>query len=128
MRKTSSIVAAAAVTPFAGSVLADGMVSQSKIFEEFKQQFCAAGHDSEHIFIVSVSVFAEHKNLECDSGSFVMRSGDPTDDPGYALYNIDPPHGVEDAFDCDAKADIGMTMIGLYCIPASQETTDHEKT
>lgn len=28
----------------------------------------------------------------------------------------------------DAKADIGMTIIGLNCIPASQETEDHEKT
>ncbi len=128
MKKIAGLVASLALLAFAGSAMADGKVSQATSFDEFKQQFCGSPQDDEHIFILPVSVFTDHKSLECPIGTFVLRSGDPTDDPGHALYNIDPPHGVDDAYDCDAKADIGMTMIGLNCIPAGQETEDHEKT
>ena len=128
MTRLSAALAAAIVAAATGSALADHAVVEADSFDAFQEAFCAADHDHEHIFVVPIAMFDEHESFACDSGTFGLRKSEPADDPGHGVYNVDPPHGVDSAFDCDAKADIGMTNIALNCIPVSMETEDHDKT
>jgi hypothetical protein len=110
------------------AVAADELVSEATDFTEFEQQFCSASREGEHIFVVPAEIFAGQNALRCDEGESTLRMSEPADDPGHTLFNIDPPHGVETAFDCDGKADTGITMVALNCLPAAAEQADHDKT
>lgn len=125
MRKVFALVGGAALFAAQG-VSAGDSVSQASSFEEFSQQFCAASQAGEHVFVLPAKVFAEHTSLTCDSGEFTLRTGEPTDDPGHTVYNIDPPSGVDLALDCDAKADTGMSVIALNCLSVAAESEDHD--
>lgn len=125
----SSLIAAGVALAIAG--IADAasaqMVSQSADYSEFKTQFCAAEHDGEHIFVLPVAVFSEEKGVACDNGESMFRTAEPADDPGHLVMNIDPPSGAETAFDCDGKADEGMAMVAINCLPADMESAMHPK-
>lgn len=118
------------LTPFLCTLPAgaDELVSQAGDFAEFEQQFCDASREGEHIFVVPAAVFSEQESVTCEDGESTLRTSEPEDDPGHVVFNIDPPHGVEMAFDCDGKADIGMATVALNCLPASAEQAGHEKT
>jgi len=107
---------------------ADQIVSQASDYQEFKQQFCSAYRGGEHIFILPAKIFSIEQVVECPDGTSTLRMAEPADDPGHTIFNIDPPHGVESAFDCDGKADSGMGLVALNCIPASAEAAGHKKT
>lgn len=102
-------------------------VSQSKNYEDFSKKFCSADHNSQHIFILPVSVFSEQKSVKCKDGESTLRKSEPKDDPGHVVLNIDPPKGSKDGFDCDGKADLAMTLVAINCLPVSKETTAHPK-
>lgn len=106
---------------------AAGVVSQSASYAEFKEQFCAADHAAEHIFVLPVTVFSEEKGVSCDNGDSMFRTAEPADDPGHLVINIDPPSGAETAFDCDGKADEGMAIVAINCLPADMEAAMHPK-
>jgi hypothetical protein len=112
-----------ASTPFATA----GMSSEASNYEEFTQQFCAVTPDHEHIFIVPVSVFADQSSVDCDGAVSTLRTTEPSDDPGHIVFNIDPPSGSKMAYDCDGKADEGMTLVGINCLPVDQESMMHSK-
>ncbi len=128
MLKAMGVLVGSAMAMFAFSANAGDLVSQAGNYAEFKEQFCAASRDGEHIFVVPAAMFSEQKGVTCADGESGLRVSEPADDPGHTVFNIDPPHGVETAFDCDGKADTGMTMVALNCIPASAEAADHKKT
>lgn len=102
-------------------------VSQAADFAEFTQQFCAEAPDHEHIFVVPASVFSGQSSVECDGAMSMLRTSEPADDPGHIVFNIDPPKGVDMAYDCDGKADVGMNLVAINCLPASMESMDHAK-
>ncbi|MEM7398431.1 MAG: hypothetical protein AAGF48_13795 [Pseudomonadota bacterium] len=101
-------------------------VSKSKSFKEFSEQFCAAKRDAQHIFVVPVSVFTEG-SVKCDDGESKLRTTEPKDDPGHMVFNVDPPAGSKNSFDCDGKADTNMTTVAINCLPVSKEAASHQK-
>ncbi|WP_421725296.1 hypothetical protein [Bauldia sp.] len=102
-------------------------VSQAADFAEFTRHFCAKTPDKQHIFVVPASVFTDQSSVDCDGAVSTLRTSEPSDDPGHIIYNIDPPEGVDMAYDCDGKADVGITLVALNCLPASMESMDHPK-
>jgi len=103
------------------------VVSQAASYAEFKEQFCAADHAAEHIFVLPVTVFSEEKGVSCENGESMFRTAEPAEDPGHLVINIDPPSGAETAFDCDGKADEGMAIVAINCLPADMESAMHPK-
>ena len=106
---------------------ASNTVSQATNAEEFAEQFCAASRAAQHIFVLPLAVFSEQNSVTCKDGESKLRSAEPKDDPGHLVLNVDPPHGSKESFDCDAKADIDMTLVAVNCLPVSQETKEHRK-
>lgn len=118
-------ILAVGATLIAPAAFADGLVSDIRDADEFTAAFCAADRSTQHIFIVPMSVFQAGGDLTCDDGTSTLRMTEPSDDPGHAVVNIDPPAGVADGFDCDGKADLGMSLIAINCLPANLESADH---
>ena len=104
----------------------DQSMSQAANFEEFTAKFCAASRTAPHIFVVPVAVF-EEQTVTCDDGDSTLRTAEPNDDPGHIVFNIDPPHGSKQSFDCDGKADVDMTPVAINCLPVAEETATHPK-
>jgi hypothetical protein len=118
-------ILAACATLIAPAAFADGLVSDTRDADEFTAAFCAADRSTQHIFVVPMSVFQDGGDLTCDDGTSTLRMTEPSDDLGHAVVNIDPPDGVADGFDCDGKADLGMSLIAINCLPANLESADH---
>jgi hypothetical protein len=100
---------------------------ESTDYDQFAEQFCAADHAGQHVFVLPASVLVDRASVECDNGVSAFRVAEPADDPGHYVFNIDPPPGAETGFDCDGKADVGMTVVAINCLPASMETAEHPK-
>ena len=111
-----------------GSATAGEMVSQVSGQSDFTKSFCAASREAPHIFVLPANLFDAQKSVTCSDGDSRLRVSEPQDDPGHRVYNIDPPHGSKSGLDCDGKADIGMAMVAINCIPADFETADHKKS
>ncbi|MEM7441701.1 MAG: hypothetical protein AAF414_00065 [Pseudomonadota bacterium] len=109
----------------APAALADDLVSDTRDADGFTSAFCAADRSTQHIFVLPMSVFQEGGEVTCDHGTSTLRMSEPSDDPGHAVLNIDPPEGVADGFDCDGKADLGMSLVAINCLPANLESADH---
>ena len=116
---------AVCATLVAPGALADDLVSDTRDADDFAAAFCAADRSTQHIFVVPMSVFQAGGEVTCDDGTSTVRMTEPADDPGHAVVNIDPPDGVADGFDCDGKADLGMSLIAINCLPANLESADH---
>ncbi|MEM8563805.1 MAG: hypothetical protein AAGF57_16325 [Pseudomonadota bacterium] len=106
----------------------DSLVSTTSTKAEFTDAFCASDRTTQHIFVLPMSVFTEGGDLVCPSGTSTLRMSEPADDPGHAVLNIDPPAGVADGFDCDGKADKGMSLVAVNCLPQNLESSDHTKS
>lgn len=115
-------ICAALIAPAA---FADDLVSDTRDADEFTSAFCAADRSNQHIFVLPMSVFQTGGDLTCDHGTSTLRMSEPSDDPGHAVVNIDPPEGVADGFDCDGKADLGMSLVAINCLPANLESANH---
>lgn len=102
-------------------------VSQAGNGSQFNQQFCAANRAEQHVFVLPAAVFSDEKSITCDDGESMLRTSEPADDPGHILFNIDPPAGSKESFDCDGKADVGMTTIAINCLPVGMESKMHPK-
>ena len=109
----------------ASAVAATTQNTTQSVKESFASKLCSANKNAEHVFVVPVTVFKNNREISCDFGKYTLRANDDNADPGHVLYNIDPPKGVSKAFDCDAKADVGMQNIGVNCLPVDKETSDH---
>ena len=101
------------------------LVSDTRTSEDFQSAFCAADRSSQHIFVLPLATFSEGATVTCEHGTSSLRLTEPSDDPGHLLVNIDPPDGVEDGFDCDGKADEGMSLVAINCLPENLESSDH---
>ncbi|MEM9224003.1 MAG: hypothetical protein AAGB11_16605 [Pseudomonadota bacterium] len=112
----------------AAPAAAQTAVTQAKDFDAFSKAFCAAPRDGGHIFVLPVKYFGEGRTVDCSDGTYTLRASEPSDDPGHIVMNVDPPSGVTSAFDCDGKADIGLAMVAVNCIPVSSEAPQHKKT
>lgn len=123
--KKFAMLAACATLAVPTALAAENLVSDTRTSDDFKQAFCAADRSTQHVFILPMSVFEAGGELSCDDGSSTLRMTEPSDDPGHAIVNIDPPSGVADGFDCDGKADLGMSLVAINCLPANQESADH---
>ena len=123
--KYASFLACCA-TLIAQTAFADGVVSDTRDADEFISAFCVADRSTQHIFVLPMSVFQAGADLTCDFGTSTLRMSEPSEDPGHAVVNIDPPEGVADGFDCDGKADLGMSLIAINCLPANLESADHD--
>jgi|AP12_2_1047962.scaffolds.fasta_scaffold74419_2 hypothetical protein len=122
----SFLLAAGVAFMVAGTASAQ-TVSQAGNYSQFKDQFCAADHSGQHIFVLPMAVFSDEKSVACDNGESMLRTMEPADDPGHIVFNIDPPPDAEAAFDCDGKADEGMTTVAINCLPADEESAMHPK-
>ena len=113
-----------------GSATAGEMISQVSDPSDFTKTFCAASREAPHIFVLPADLFqvGEQKGVTCDDGESKLRVSEPQDDPGHRVYNIDPPHGSKNGLDCDGKADIGMAMVAINCLPANFEAEGHTKS
>ncbi len=122
-----TVLAAAAITlASTGAAMSGDYVTQTTGYDDFSDQFCATERNDQHIFIVPTTVFGENASVTCDDGDSMLRTSEPADDPGHTVYNIDPPEGSEAGFDCDGKADTGMSLVALNCLPANMESADHQ--
>jgi len=97
-------------------------------YQNFQSKFCMANPNKEKVFILPASIFKYYKVVKCRSGTFTLRVTEPPEDIGHDVFNIDPPKGVMNAFDCDGKADIGMKTIGINCYPVRRESVSHPRT
>ncbi|XWN33402.1 MAG: hypothetical protein ROR55_10180 [Devosia sp.] len=93
----------------------------------FQAALCHVDRSGGQIFVVPLSIFEDGGSIDCGDGIYGMRIAEPGDDPGHVVLNIDPPAGMADGFDCDAKADIGLSEVALNCLPANAEAADHRK-
>ena len=125
----STLLAGAATFAIVGTAGAASelYVSQAANYTQFKEQFCAANRAQEHIFVLPLEVLSQETGVTCDDGESTFRITEPEDDLGHLVINIDPPSGSEKSFDCDAKADEGMTTVALNCLPVDQESAMHPK-
>ena len=98
------------------------MLSESN---EVQPVFCAASKFHQAVFILPLKLVSEIDQLRCSQGVSVVRVTEPIDDPGHVLVNIDPPIGVSNTFDCDAKADKGMQAIAINCLRVDDESASH---
>lgn len=90
--------------------------------------FCQANQSTEAVVIISTTALKSLKAIRCPLGEFQVRVRELNqEDPGHAVANIDPPKGVASAFDCDAKYDIGQSVVAFNCLRSSLESTDHIK-
>ncbi|MEM8818727.1 MAG: hypothetical protein AAGE90_04255 [Pseudomonadota bacterium] len=125
--RSAALSAALAVTGLATPALAaDSLVSDTRSAEAFTAAFCAADRLTQHIFVLPTAAFSDGGRVACPHGTSGMRVAVPADDPGHLVLNIDPPDGVADGFDCDGKADEGMSLVAINCLPANLETADHQ--
>jgi hypothetical protein len=115
---------AAVTTATAASEL---YVSEAADYTMFEEQFCAANRAEQHIFVLPTAIFSQEKGVTCDDGESMFKVAEPSDDPGHLVINIDPPAGSKTAFDCDSKADEGMTIVAINCLPVDQEAATHPK-
>lgn len=97
----------------------------------FINQFCKVQKVKrlkERIFLVSADIFEKNKlSFNCPHMSnFIMQKMKSEDDPGHFIYYVESPKGSKNTYDCDAKADIGMKVIGLNCYPTSKEVPTHK--
>lgn len=65
--------------------------------------------------------------MECPNGNAAIRFSEDPKDPRHALVNIDPPKVSGKGLDCDAKADIGLSLFALNFLEASMEAKQHKK-
>lgn len=124
MKRTVLMSFALSLVTGTGAVAAT--ISESADYDEFTSQFCAAA-DGQHIFVVPTAVLTDQKSINCEAGASGIRIAEPADDPGHLVINVDPPDGVKSALDCDGKADVGMTLVAINCLPASMESMEHPK-
>ncbi|WP_172292553.1 hypothetical protein [Pseudoruegeria sp. HB172150] len=103
----------------------DNLVSDTRSADDFAAAFCAADRSNQHVFILPMELFRDGGEVTCDDGVSTLRMSEPEHDPGHAEVAVDSPEGVEDAFDCDGKADLGMTLIAINCLPVNLETASH---
>ena len=92
---------------------------------EVEPTFCTASKNHQAIFILPVKLVKQINQLRCPQGISNVRVTSLSEDPGHILVNIDPPKGVTNTLDCDAKADMGMQAIGLNCLRVGQESSSH---
>ena len=111
----------------ATAAAAEAPVTVSTEADAFAAAFCAADRGTQHVFVLPSSVFGERRSIDCAHGTAALRRVEPADDPGHMVVNIDPPAGVADGFDCDGKADVGMSLVAVNCLPANLESADHAR-
>ena len=92
---------------------------------EIEPVFCTASKFHQAIFILPMKVVKGIDQLRCSQGVSTVRVTELSDDPGHILVNIDPPSGVKNTFDCDAKADISMQAVAINCLRVSDESASH---
>ena len=112
----------------AGGAATAQTLTQAPNFAAFKTQFCAAGGSGQHVFVMPIAIFMDEKMVECDDGTSMLRTTEPANDPGHIVFNIDPPAGSMAALDCDGKADEGMTIVAINCLPVGDEAATHKKS
>lgn len=106
---------------------AETTLIKSSNFTDFQGNYCDASGEIEHILIVPAALFEENTNLTCGDVTTKIYMSESKDDPGHILYNVDPLPGVSNSLDCDGKADEGMVVIALNCLPADHESKSHKK-
>jgi len=114
-------------TATAATAASELYVSEATDYTMFEEQFCAANRAEQHIFVLPTAILNKEKGVTCGDGESTFRVAEPSDDPGHLVINIDPPSGSKTAFDCDSKADEGMTMVAINCLPVDEEATVHPK-
>ena len=92
---------------------------------EVEPVFCTASKFHQAIFILPLKVVKGIDQLRCSQGVSTVRVTELIDDPGHVLVNIDPPNGVKNTFDCDAKADVGMQAVAINCLRVKDESASH---
>lgn len=128
MRTGPAVLSALGLSLLVTPAAASDLVTEVLDPVAFEEAFCVASRDRPHIFVVQASMFVETRSVLCQDGVSTLHSSVSADDPGHTVFSIDPPHGVENAFNCDGKADTGMAVVALNCIPVSAETAAHRKT
>lgn len=125
MRLTIAAVFAACAVSAASAQSTDVTLVRAPSAATFEASFCGADRSGAAIFVIPLNIFEDGGEIACDHGTSATRMVEPADDPGHVVLNVDPPAGVADGFDCDAKADIGMFEVALNCLPANAEAADH---
>jgi hypothetical protein len=92
-------------------------IIQAKDFDELSQKWCAASRDTDHIFVLSASLFVNGREVVCDTGAYKLYRVISADDADDYEYYIDPPLGTENRLGCDGKAGLKMTVIAVNCRP-----------
>ena len=92
---------------------------------EMKRAVCMNSGASSKLLIAKMDVVKNTKGVQCPTGIAAIRYREDISDPGHVLVNIDPPKGNNKGLDCDGKADLGLTYIGLNCLAVDLESTSH---
>ena len=93
---------------------------------EVQPAFCTASKNHQAIFILPLKLVKEIDQISCPQGVSSVRVTELKTDPGHVLVNVDPPSGVKDTLDCDAKADVGMQAVAINCLKVGQESASHQ--
>ena len=94
---------------------------------EMKRAVCMNSGASSKLLIAKMDVVKNTKGVQCPTGVAAIRYREDSSDPGHVLVNIDPPKGNNKGLDCDGKADLALTYIGLNCLAVDLESTSHRK-
>ena len=94
---------------------------------EFQTLFCALKPDQPTVFVMPSTFFKDNNDgkIKCSYGEYLVRyilpkSIDPKDPRHHAIFNIDSQSDDIASFDCDGKADVGMSEVGINCFPVNQ--------
>lgn len=84
--------------------------------QKFAKKLCKVDKKEKHIKI-PVEYFTGDKSLICSFGKYSLSvMQDDINDPGHSLYLVTPPESAKKAYDCDGKADNGITKIAMNCL------------
>ena len=92
----------------------------------FKEKWCAANPNVEHIFVLPASLFVDSQQLICDGGPYKLYRLIEHDDPDDYEYFLDPPFANKTRLGCDGKAGRTMQTIAVNCRPLKWGLDDAE--
>eukprot|EP00948_MAST-09A_sp_MAST-9A-sp1_P003374 g3374.t1 len=92
--------------------------------DELRRAICMTSGVDSKLIIARMDVLKEAKgDIDCGGWKQLLRYREDKSDPGHVLVNVDAP--TKGRLDCDGKADVGLSYIGLNCLLSRYEATDH---
>ncbi len=118
VRSTIPIVMVSVLALAEAAVAQRTSIIEASSHGELQEKFCAADPTIEHVLVLPASLFADARQLICDSGPYKLYRIVDLQDTDDFSYSLDPPFYNRGArLGCDGKAGRGMQTVAVNCRP-----------